>query len=359
MSGRALLYGATGYTGRLVARRLADARVDVVLAGRDPERVRDVAEPLGLAWTAFGLSDAEAAARALAGVDVVLHAAGPFEKTAAPMVAACLKAHTHYLDLGGEWPVFVDLIACDQAAREAQVMIMPGVGLTIVATDCLMALAKAAQPDAVKLRLGVSRPQVVTRGTVASAANLLSPDVVIRRGGRLVSVPAGSLAHAFDFGDGLREATAFSWADVATGQITTGVGDIEVYSELNWPQRLSYRASGMAMALTGARPWRAVSGALAAAWPEGPAEDSRRQAEFVMVCEAVDPWRRVSRVRMRTKDGYTVSELTAAAAVERVLAGDASPGFQTPARVFGADFILGLGCASLDPAPERIEGAPA
>ena len=78
-----------------------------------------------------------------------------------------------------------------------------------------------------------------------------------------------------------------------------------------------------------------------------------------MVCEAVDPWRRVSRVRMRTKDGYTVSERTAAAAVKRVLAGDASPGFQTPARVFGPDFILGLGCASLDAAPEWIEGASA
>jgi short subunit dehydrogenase-like uncharacterized protein len=78
-----------------------------------------------------------------------------------------------------------------------------------------------------------------------------------------------------------------------------------------------------------------------------------------MVCEAVDPWRRVSRVRMRTQDGYTVSERTAAAAVRRVLAGDWSPGFQTPSRVFGGDFILGLGCAALDAAPERTEGLPA
>ncbi len=359
MTGRALLYGATGFTGRLVAARLATAGVDVVLAGRDPQGVRAVAEPLGLAWTAFPLSDAEAAARALSGVEVVLHAAGPFEVTAAPMVAGCLKAGAHYLDLGGEWPVFVDLIACDAAAREAGVMIMPGVGLTIVATDCLMALAKQAQPDAVKLRLGISRAQVVTRGTVASAANLISPDVVIRRGGGLVRVAAGSLAHAFDFGEGLTDTTALSWADVATGQITTGVGDIEVYSELNWTQRLSYRASGMAMAVTGSAPWRRVGGVLANAWPEGPSEDSRRRAEFVMVCEAIDPWRRVSRVRMRTKDGYTVSELTAAAAVERVLAGAASPGYQTPALVFGADFILSLGCARLEAAREWAEGASA
>ena len=275
------------------------------------------------------------------------------------MVAACLRSGAHYLDLSGEWPVFVDLMACDAAARDASIMVMPGVGLTIVATDCLLALAKQAQPDAVKLCLGVSRPQVVTRGTVVSAANLLSPDVVIRRDGRLVRAPAGTLTHAFDFGDGLTEATALSWADVVTGQLTTGVADIEVYSELNWPQRMAYRASGMAMAVTGARPWRRVGGALAAIWPEGPAEDSRRQAEFVMVCEAIDPWRRVTRLRMRTKDGYTVSELTAAAAVRRALSGDWSTGFQTPARVFGADFILGLGCATLDRATERTEGAPA
>ena len=357
MSGRALLYGATGYTGRLIAGRLAEQGVEVVLAGRDARRVRAVAEPLGLAWAAFDLSDPGAIARTLDGVDVVLHAAGPFEQTAAPMLEACLEAGAHYLDLGGEWPVFVDLMARDADARKAGVMVMPGVGLTIVATDCLLALAKQVQPDAVKLRLGVSRPQVVTRGTVVSAANLMSPDVVIRRGGRLVSVPAGRLTHAFDFGDGLVETVALSWADVATGELTTGVGDIEVYSELNWAQRLSYRVSGMAMGVTGAAPWRAVGGMLGTAWPQGPSDENRERAGFVMVCEAVDPWRRVTRVRLRTRDGYTVSELTATAAVRRVLAGQSAPGFQTPARVFGADFILGLGCAELDAASEARVGA--
>jgi short subunit dehydrogenase-like uncharacterized protein len=357
MSGRALLYGATGYTGRLIAGRLAAEGVDVVLAGRDGGRVREVAEPLGLAWAAFELSDPDEIARMLGGVDVVLHAAGPFEKTAAPMLQACLAAGAHYLDLGGEWPVFVDLMARGADAKAAGIMVMPGVGLTIVATDCLLALAKQAQPDAVKLRLGVSRPEVVTRGTLVSAAHLMSPDVVVRRGGRLVSFPAGQLTHAFDFGEGLVETVALSWADVATGELTTGVGDIEVYSELGWIQRLSYRVSGMAMSVTGAAPWRTAGGLLGSAWPEGPSEASRRRAEFVMVCEAVDPWRRTTRVRMRTQDGYTVSELTAAAAVRRVLAGRWAAGFQTPARVFGADFILGLGCAELDAASEALVGA--
>jgi short subunit dehydrogenase-like uncharacterized protein len=333
MSGRALLYGASGYTGRLVAGRMAAAGVHVVLAGRRAEAVRQVAEPLGLPWTAFELTDSAALDAALAEAEVVLHAAGPFRQTAAPMLAGCLRTRTHYLDLGGEWPVFAEIMARGAEAEAAGIMLMPGVGLTIVATDCLMALAMHQQPDAVKLRVGISRAQVVTRGSVGTAATLFAPGTVVRRGGELVSVPAGSLTHPFDFGDGLREATAMSWADVVTGQLSTGVPDIETYSELPFPQRASYRAAGRV---------------LSRAWPEAPTDAALGEAAFVMVAEALDPWRRPSRVRMRTRDGYTVSMQTATAAVQRVLRGDVVAGFQTPSRVFGADFILGLGCAELD-----------
>jgi len=356
MTGRALLYGASGYTGRLTAEHLAARGVDLVLAGRDADKLRAVAEPLGLGWRAFDLRSAPTIEAALRDIDVVLHAAGPFRITAAPMIGACLAAGAHYLDLSGEWPVFLEAMALDEVARAAGLMVMPGVGLTIAVTDCLLALAVRRQPDAVKLRLGVSWPEVITRGTMVTAADYIGPETLVRRGGRLEAVPTGALTHAFDFGAGLREATALSWADVVTGQHTTGVGDIEVYSELNWPQRLSYRTSSMAMAITGVRPWRAAGAALAAMWPEGPSAETRGAAGFVMVAEALDPWRRVTRVRMRTLDGYSASVLTAAAAVERVLAGDAWPGFQTPARVFGADFIFGLGCAALDEAPRPLVG---
>jgi short subunit dehydrogenase-like uncharacterized protein len=357
MTGRALLYGATGYTGRLTAEHLAARGVDLVLAGRNADKVRAVAEPLGLGWCAFDLLSASTIEAALGDIDVVLHAAGPFRITASPMIGACLAAGAHYLDLSGEWPVFLEAMALDEAARRADVMLMPGVGLTIAVTDCLLALAVRRQPETVKLRLGVSWPEVITRGTMVTAADYIGPETLVRRGGRLETIPAGVLTRSFDFGDGLREATALSWADVVTAEYTTGVGDIEVYSELNWPQRLSYRTSSAAMAVTGAGPWRAAGAALAALWPEGPSAETRRRAGFVMVAEALDPWRRVSRLRMRTLDGYTASVLTAAAAVERVLAGDAAAGFQTPARVFGADFIFDLGCATLDEAPRPMAGA--
>jgi short subunit dehydrogenase-like uncharacterized protein len=227
-------------------------------------------------------------------------------------------------------------------------MLMPGVGLTIAATDCLLASAVGRWPDTVKLRLGVSRAQIITRGTVASAARLFSSKVLVRRGGELCTVPGGSLAHPFDFGDGLRETTALSWADVVTATFTTGVGDIEVYSELPAGQRAVFRTASMAMDVTGVGPWRALGAGLASRWPQGPSPAAREAASFVMVAEALDAWRRPRRLRMRTLDGYSASVATAAAAVTRVLAGAWEPGFQTPARLFGADFAFAAGAAALE-----------
>jgi short subunit dehydrogenase-like uncharacterized protein len=346
MSGRTLLYGASGYTGRELAARLAGQ--EIVLAGRSADKVRAIAEPLGLPWRTFDLSDPARLDEALCDVDLVLHAAGPFDQTGRPMREACLRARVHYLDLSGEWPGFADAMAQDAQARTAGVMLMPGVGLTIAASDCLLATAKSRWPDTVKLRLGVSRAQVITRGTVASAARLFSPKVLVRRGGELCTVPAGSLAQAFDFGDGLRQTTAMSWADVVTATFTTGVGDVEVYSELPPGQRAGYRAAGLVMGVTGVRAWRTLGAALAAAWPEGPAPAIRERASFTMVVEALDAWRRPRRLRMRTLDGYSASVATAAAAVERVRAGQWSPGFQTPGRIFGPDFAFAAGAAVLE-----------
>lgn len=357
MIDRVLLYGATGFTGREIAHQLREGEgaeklrgKEVVLAGRDATGVRALAAQLKCEWRAFPLTDPIQVEAGLRGIRVVLNAAGPFAVTARPMMDACLKHGVHYLDLSGEWPTFLEARARDMAARATGVTLLPGVGLTIAATDCLLAHAVSRWPKTVTLRLGVSQAQVISRGSVDTAARLAGPDALIRRGGAVVGVPAGSLTHAFDFGDGLREATAVSWADVVTGEVTTGVKNIEVYSELGWPTRVGYWSAGLAMSLTGPGLWRRGGRAMAALWPSGPSKKAREDARFVMVVEALDPWRRPHRLRMRTRDGYTVSVLTAVEAVKRTLSGDIQPGFQTPALAFGRDFVFDVGAAALEEA---------
>lgn len=347
MSGRVLLYGATGFTGAEIARMLAGS-VDMVVAGRNEAKVHALGEQLGVPWRSFELCDAGAVDLALEDIDLVLHAAGPFSETARPMLDGCLRKQVDYMDLGGEWPVFVEAMSLDPAAREAGIMILPGIGLTVAASDCLLATAKQRWPETTRLCLGISRAQIISRGSVESASEMMSPQVIIRKGGALTTVPAGSLVRAFDFGDGLSEATAMSWADVVTGSLTTGVDAIEVYSEMRWPERAGYRLSGMAMDVFGPQPARAIGKALSTFWPEGPGIEARGQASFVMEVHALDPWRRERRLRMRTRDGYSFSVLTAVDAVRRVLAGEGKAGFQTPSLAFGADFIFAADAARLE-----------
>ena len=96
-----MIYGANGYTGKLIAELAASRGHKPVLAGRSADEVRPMAEKLGLHWRAFGLEQPD-----LAGISLVLHCAGPFSQTSRPMVDACLGARAHYLDITGELAVF-------------------------------------------------------------------------------------------------------------------------------------------------------------------------------------------------------------------------------------------------------------
>lgn len=352
MTGRVILYGASGYTGRLIAAHMAGGK-ELVLAGRNPERVRAIAEPLGLEWLSFDLSDPHENARALRGSCCVVNAAGPFEATAMPLIDACLDTGAHYLDLGGEWPVFIEIMARDSEARERGVMLLPGIGLTIAATDCLLKRAVELWPETSKLYLGVSRAQVVSRGSATSMAGLVSPTALIQRDGKLIEVPSGSLSRAFDFGEGHSEAVAMSWADVVTAPFTTGVRNIEVYNEMRWFERATYRGTGLGMRLTGAGIWRKAGGMMAGAWPQVPGEAKRQQARFSMVVEAEDKWRRSRWLRLETLDGYGASVRLAEEVIQRVTAGETRAGFITPASLFGSNLVETSGAGAFEPAGGR------
>ena len=123
--------------------------------------------------------------------------------------------------------------------------------------------AFAITAEVLHLSLRIAAPDGYTV-TPPAVADSLGDFAVLARderparleGGKLVTEPAGALVHACDFGEGRRETTATSWADVVTGQFSTGVEDIEVYSELGWLGRAGYRTSALAVGLGGVGLWR-------------------------------------------------------------------------------------------------------
>jgi short subunit dehydrogenase-like uncharacterized protein len=131
LNGTILIYGATGYTGRLIAKAASDGGARPILAGRNRDKVKSVAEPLGLSARAFGLGDPARVDAAIKEAAVVLCAAGPFSATSRPMADACLRNRVHYLDITGEIDVFEALAARDAEAKARGICSSPELASTL------------------------------------------------------------------------------------------------------------------------------------------------------------------------------------------------------------------------------------
>ena len=149
-----LIYGATGYTGKLIARTAVRQGLRPTLAGRDPAKVAALATELGLEGKTFSLDDRGALDAALRATPVVLHCAGPFIHTYRQMAEGCLRTGAHYADITGEMAVYEGLWGLDAEARRVGVMLMPSVGYDAVPSDCLAAHLKRRLPAATHLALG-------------------------------------------------------------------------------------------------------------------------------------------------------------------------------------------------------------
>src|SRR5262245_13448457 len=106
-----LLYGATGYSGGLIAehayRRWSSAGSPrLILGGRDGPALRDLASRFGFEYRTFALDDARAIDAGLRDVVTVINAAGPFALTAEPLAKAALRSGCHYVDINGEVDVY-------------------------------------------------------------------------------------------------------------------------------------------------------------------------------------------------------------------------------------------------------------
>jgi short subunit dehydrogenase-like uncharacterized protein len=313
-----------------------------VLAGRSGEEVGAQARELGLEHRVFPLSDAREVARALEGFTAVLHCAGPFVHTWRPMAEACLASGAHYLDITGEIEVFEGLAALDREAERAGVMLLPGVGFDVVPTDCLAAHLVRRLPGAQLLLLGLRSGGRMSRGTANTFIEHAHGGSAVRRGGRIVRVPAGWKTREIDFGSGPRTAVSIPWGDVSTAYHSTGIGDIEVYSAVSRSMRLGMRAArGLGWLL--ARPSvKRLLRAWVARRPPGATDEELARGSTVVwgLMEDGAGARVVSRIR--GPDGYVFTYRAALEIAGRVLDGEARPGFQTPSKMFGPDWVLEL-----------------
>lgn len=317
---RLLIYGATGYTGSMVARQAKVAGLDFAIAGRNAARLAALAKELDVPYRAFGLDDAAVVREALNGVTVALNCAGPFAQTAEPLMRACIDSGAHYLDITAEINVYRLAEQLSEEAAKTDVMLMPGVGWDVVSTDCLAVQVSRRVANPVSLRIALQVAGSMSRGSAVSAGEIVGAGLMARLDGVLVATPDAQPAQ-FDFGDGLVVCAPLSFGDLVTAWHSTNIPNIAMFVNV-----------------TGS----AFPGGDLSQLPDGPSREERdgQRARAVVEVTGVDGSIALSVID--TVNGYTYTPLAAVEAAKRVLGGEARAGFDTPARLFGAGFAKSI-----------------
>ncbi|MGK2859322.1 MAG: saccharopine dehydrogenase family protein [Thermoanaerobaculia bacterium] len=338
-----MIYGANGYTGQLIAREAVKRGHKPILAARSASALEPLARELSLTASVFALDDPARLDRALAGVDVVVHCAGPFVHTSAPMVDACLRTKTHYLDITGEIAVFEAIHRRGAEATAAGVALIPGVGFDVVPSDCLAALLAERMPDATELELAFyTKGGGLSRGTLRTMIEGIHEGGAIRRDGRIVRVPTAWKSKDITFDCGSRHAMTIPWGDVSTAWHSTGIPNISVY--VATPPRSVARMRRMRplLPIFGFTPFRRLL-QLTASGKQGPDTLARERASVHLWGQVSKPGAEPVTMTMRTVEGYRFTAEAAVASVERVVAGSLKEGAWTPSRAFGSDFAQAIG----------------
>ena len=368
------VYGASGYTGKLVAAELLRRGHDVVLSGRSRPRLEAAARALDPAKSdrvsivAAGIDDAAALRTAFAPLDALVNCAGPFVRFGEPVVSAAVDTATPYIDTTGEQPWMKWVVdRFDAPARDAGIAVVTAMGFDYVPGDLLAALVgRGLEPlDEMVLAYAMSGFEA-TRGTMRSALEQLGGEEVVYEEGAWRPAPRfGPLRARFTYPApiGRQPVARYPAGEVVTvprhlrvRKVTTFI-TASTFAPAPWlapAVPLLAPLGGLALR----SPLRSALDRAIGRLPEGPGEDERGGARFTIVCTARGEDGGEARGVLRGSDVYGITGVMAAYGATLLARGEAlgNVGALAPAAAFDAEAFL----AELAPHGISVElnGAP-
>ncbi|MFZ4057519.1 MAG: saccharopine dehydrogenase family protein [Ferruginibacter sp.] len=336
-----LLYGANGYTGQLISALAASFNLQPILAGRNSAALQSLGEKLNLPWVAFDLEHKQTIQQHIKGIKVVIHAAGPFQRTAKNMIEACIAEKVHYIDITGEINVFELAKSYHQQAVETGVMLMPGAGFDVVPTDCMAAYLKSKLPDAQQLLLAfASKGGGLSHGTATTMIMGLGEGGAARKNGKIVKEPLGKIGKSITFGDETFFMMSIPWGDVSTAFTTTQIPNINTLTSV---KKWIYNILKLQilfnpfLKLSMVRNYfqRRVN-----AMPAGPSTEKLKKSYSLIWGEVGNAAGEKRSASMRVANGYSLTAYSSLLIAKKIIEGNFKPGYQTPALAYGANLIL-------------------
>jgi short subunit dehydrogenase-like uncharacterized protein len=339
---RWMLYGANGYTGRITAELAVARGMRPILAGRRESEIRPLAEKLGLEWRCFALDTPALIEDAIRDCELVLLHAGPFSETSAPIVNACLKTKTHYLDITGEISVFDAIQSLDTQAKAAGVVLMPGVGFDVVPTDCLANMLAKKMPDATHLELAFAGDGGISPGTCKTMVQMLGDGGKIRVNKKVVTVPSAYLRKTIRFSDRTLYCMSIPWGDISTAFYSTHIPNIVVYTATPKPAAIISRMFSFFMPLMARPSAQHFLNHLVDKYVKGPDAATRAAGASKLWGQVRNTAGDTKEILLDVAEGYQFTAHSSLACVKGVLEGQGINGTLTPAMAFGAEFVLGI-----------------
>jgi short subunit dehydrogenase-like uncharacterized protein len=336
MAGRIIVFGATGYTGRLVCEQLVERGQKPTLAARDSSRLEALAGELGGLETAVADVSRPSSVRELVEAgDVLVTTVGPFARWGGPALDAAIGAGAHYIDSTGE-PSFIRRVFEQEGPRaeRAGCALLTAFGYDWVPGNLAGALAlRDAGDDATAVRIGYfirgeSGADGMSGGTKASAAGAFLEPGYSFRGGRLITERGAARVHSFDLGGRSKAGVSAGSSEAfALPRIHPGLRDVDVY--LGWFGGASRAVSGVSLVMSGLTSVPGVKAGMHAAFARfvkgstgGPGAEQRARSGSEIVAEALDPAGRVvAEVQLTGIDGYSFTGAMIAWAAEQAAAG--------------------------------------
>ena len=345
-AGPIAVYGATGYTGKLVARELARRDLDFVLSVRSAGKLRALASDLGgdPPVRPASLDDRDALRHVLGDCAAVINCAGPFMRYGEPVVRAAVETGTHYVDTTGEQP-FMQFIyeRLDDAAKAAEVAVVPAVGFDYVPGDLISALAaRGLEPLSEVVIAYAAQGFAATRGTLHSGLEMLRSGGLEYRDGALRPVGWRPRRVHFTFPEPIGRLAMLPYP---TGEVLTVPRHTRTRNVVTLINAGVAAPPGMpedlvpltqpALALALHTPAKALADLAIDRLPEGPSEEQRRAARFTIVVIARGEDGRTGRGLVSGGDVYGLTAVTAVhSAVMMADSGYDRAGALSPASAF-------------------------
>lgn len=335
-----VLYGATGYTGRLTAQALADRGASFAVAGRSATRLEEVARATGTDDVRVVQEGSVASlADALDGARVLVTCVGPFMRFGDVAVEAALKAGVNYVDSTGESPFIARLIARHDEAKRAGIAMAPAMGMDEIPADVAATLATEGM-DGADLDLTYAMPRHGSWGTIRSAIPLVSQKGAWLRDGKQTWERPGHEERWAPMPPplGPRRAISYPLGEGVLAPLHLDLIGCRTYLTTGNAERLGLRFGGPVLGLALRAPGaERLLDRLPGGSGSGPNDEQRRASKWTILAEARAgaQWRNVA---VMGTDPYGLTGQTLAAAGAHMAAPDyARVGVLSPVQAVGVE----------------------